>query len=423
MEFEVLRHIVSLLVVLCASQVANAQDAAEAAHREIWRRFIDSHGIMLDFTDLDGSVNYPTPEECRDGKPNALGWWTPIENGAMFNGLYMDAAVLRWQSTKDAGDAAKARRLMEGLLKLNSISNVKGFVGRGLSTDGKAHYAMGSNDQTLPWLVGLWRYRQSGIATRDEVTQIDRHLSETVAEIARLDWKMPAEPPFNTRGTFNGFHFDEAARMLFSLKLMHVITGDPKWHALYMAELQKRGPDNNRTKLEVCEAGMSFYYAKTHNWTSCTAVSALRVLWELEADNSIKQAYRKGLIASAKLAAESLPLALQFDPHDTSVFKQDWRAAMMPLWTPQSTEQESVALAEKQLREFMKTSPRRQKETAFIREPTAAAWIVTLCPDADIVQQHAAAIEQVISRYDYSRLYYSTFFWVEGALWRLQQMK
>jgi len=27
------------------------------------------------------------------GKPNALGWWAPIENGAMFNGLYMDAAV------------------------------------------------------------------------------------------------------------------------------------------------------------------------------------------------------------------------------------------------------------------------------------------------------------------------------------------
>lgn len=69
----------------------------EQAHPEIWRRFVDVHGIMLDFTDLDGSVNYPTPEECRDGKPNALGWWSPIESGAMFNGLYMDVAILRWE--------------------------------------------------------------------------------------------------------------------------------------------------------------------------------------------------------------------------------------------------------------------------------------------------------------------------------------
>lgn len=50
--------------------------AAESAHAEIWRRFIDKHGVMLDFTDLNGSVPTPTPEECRDGKPNALRWCT-----------------------------------------------------------------------------------------------------------------------------------------------------------------------------------------------------------------------------------------------------------------------------------------------------------------------------------------------------------
>jgi hypothetical protein len=59
-------------------------------------------------------------------------------------------------------------------------------------------------------------------------------------------------------------------------------------------------------------------------------------------------------------------------------------------------------------------------ETALIREPASAAWIVTLCPDPAVIRQHAAAIEQVISRYDYSRLYYSTFFWIECAWWRMQ---
>lgn len=49
---------------------------------------------------------------------------------------------------------------------LNSISEVKGFVGRGMSTDGKSHYPMGSNDQTMPWFLGLWRYWEAGVATK-----------------------------------------------------------------------------------------------------------------------------------------------------------------------------------------------------------------------------------------------------------------
>jgi hypothetical protein len=94
------------------SFASDAASAADQAHAEIWRRFIDKYGIMIDFADMDGKVSLPTPEELRDGKPNALGWWAPIENGAMFNGLYMDAAILRWKRTKSADDATKARKLM-----------------------------------------------------------------------------------------------------------------------------------------------------------------------------------------------------------------------------------------------------------------------------------------------------------------------
>lgn len=418
-----IHHSVFVLVaaLMSAFQLSSpaSDNPAEPAHREIWKRFIDKHGVMLDFTGLDGSVPYPTPDECREGKPNALGWWSPIENGAMFSGLYMDAAVSRWEHSRSEEDAAKARKLMEGLLFLNSVSDVKGFVARGVSTDGRSHYPMGSNDQTLPWLTGLWRFRQSGIATAEEKERIQQHVVETAEEIVRRNWAMPAEPPFGRRGSFQGFHFDEAARMLFTIKLMRGLTGDEKWKALYQSELRHRGGEHSRSKLEICRQGMKFFYAKTHNWTSCAAVAALRGLWEMEEDPALKAAYAEGLAASARLAAESLPLAMKFDPRDESVFVTDWRPSMMPLWQPQKTEQEAAALAEAQLRAFMKTSPRRQLETAFIREPASAAWIVTLCPDASLVRRHAGAIEQVIRRYDYPRLYYSAFFWVEAAWWRL----
>lgn len=404
---------------LVRAESQSPASAAAQANAEIWRRFIDPYGIMIDFADLDGHVSLPTPEECRDGKPNALGWWSPIENGAMFNGLYVEAALLRWKRTGDAKDADHARRLMEGLLLLNSISEVKGFVGRGVSTDGKSHYPMGSNDQTLPWFLGLWRYWKSDLATPEEKQRIRKHLEETAKEIIRLDWRMPAEPPFGTRGSFRGHHFEEVARMLFTLQMLHDVTGDQHWSDLYEAEQTNRGGVHQLTKLEICGEGMAFFYAKTHNWTSCTAVGALRGLWEMEKDPKRKETYRRGLVASASLAAESLSLAQKFDPADSSTFVMDWRV-MNADWKPQKSERDAQELAMQQLKPFMRLAPRRGRETAYIREPTSAAWIVTLSPDSEPIKKRLYELNQVITRYDYTKLYYSQFFWSEMAWERLQ---
>src|SRR5947209_6616396 len=89
-----------------ASEIA---DAAQKAHDQIWHRFIDEHDILIDYADFDGSFPRPTAEECLQGKPNALGWWTPTENGSMFNGLYVDAAVNRWKLSHAEADKEKAR--------------------------------------------------------------------------------------------------------------------------------------------------------------------------------------------------------------------------------------------------------------------------------------------------------------------------
>lgn len=406
----------------CAAQWGWSREPAaaiEQAHAELWRRFVDHYGVLLDFTDLDGTVHLPTPEECQAGKPNALGWFQPIENGAMFTGLYLDGAVSRWQATQAREDADKARRLMEGLLLLNSISEVKGFVGRGVSTDGRSHYPMGSNDQTFPWYFGLWRYLQAGPVTPEERERIVARLIETTEAIVALGWQIPAEAPYHIRGTFQGDHFDEVARQLFVMKLMSVLTPSSRWEDLYQQTLALRGGTVPLTRREICAQGMKFWYAPTHNWTSCGSVAGLRGLWELETNPALKADYAAGLAASADLAAASLPLFEKFDPDQPSEFSQDWRKAMLPLWKPQ-TESEAVELALQQLKAFEKISPRRRTEAAYIREPSAAAWIVTLCPDSEKVVPHQPAMERLMAHYDYSRLYYSTFFWVEAAWWRLR---
>jgi hypothetical protein len=44
-----------------------------------------------------------------------------------------------------------------------------------------------------------------------------------------------------------------------------------------------------------------------------------------------------------------------------------------------------------------------------------AAWIVTMCPDRDVVRRRRAVIEAAVAHYHYERLYYSQFFPAEAA--------
>ena len=396
---------------------ATAEQAVEKAHGEIWRRFIDRHNVMLDFTELDGSVSIPTPEECRAGMPNALGWWSPIENGAMFNGLYMEGMINRWRLTRAQADREKARRLAAGLMFLSGLSEVRGFIGRGVATDGKAHYPMGSNDQTMPWLYGLWRYAQSGIPDAAERGRIETRMVEVMEVIHGSNWRIPAEPPFNFRGDFGMITWEGAPRMLFVLKAMQQLTSDAKWGRLYQDALREGPSDGGNNRLSVCERGMVFQERHRHSWTGSVATAALRGLWEMEQDEQLREAYARGLRASAALAAEGLPLCRQFDNDDRRKFDGDWRK-LNQWWKPQQTEQEAVALAERQSRELNRLSPCRPYELTFVREPLFAAWVVTLCPDRAVVGQHRSAVVEAISHYRYERLHYS-FFAAESAWYRL----
>ena len=67
-----------------------------------------------------------------------------------------------------AADREQARRLAQGLLACASVSDVPGFIARGMGTDGKCHYPMGSQDQTHPWFYGLHAYATSGLPDAEE---------------------------------------------------------------------------------------------------------------------------------------------------------------------------------------------------------------------------------------------------------------
>jgi hypothetical protein len=399
------------------------EQAVEKAHQELWRRFVDEHHLILDYVGLQGEIVRPTPEDCRDMKPSALSWGVPNEDGPMFNGLYLDALCSRWTLTRSDDVRAKARRMIDGLIKVSTIGRTPGFIARGIATDGKTTYSMGSNDQTTPWLYGIWRYIKDGLAKDD--TERSDLIQRFIAQVTVLDahgWKMPTDgPPSKYRGDFNKPTWEGAPRLLFVMKAMHHFTGDASWQKRYLDAANEKVGKAQRPRIDFCRAGMVFDPGQgpRHSWTGSEGVICLRALWEMETDPALKAVYAEGLRHSAELSARSLPLISEFDVNGTEPFNVDWRV-MNGAWKPQTSELESVQVALAGLKLQHAASPRMHIEKDYLREPCFAAWVVTLCPDRDYVMSQRTAIEKVITHYDVSRVYLSQFFPIESAWWRLR---
>lgn len=395
--------------------------AVERAHQELWRRFVDhERGFIHDFAGLGGGVDLPSAEESVLGRPNAFAWGCPNEDGALLGGDYLDAQLNRWKLTGSDEDAVKARRLADGLMTLATCGRTPGFIARGLSDDGTAHHPIGSNDQTTPWLYGLWRYLQSGLP---DATEYDRVKAQWIAvgeALRATEWRIPCDAePFDWRGYFARFHWESAPRLLFLCRAMAELTGSDEWLERYHRFRDEPNPKGGPNRLDICANGMIFWYAPKHSWTCSCEVSACRVLSELETDPAVKERYLDGLRQTAALSAESLSLAFEFDPADNSYFELDWRR-MSETWRPQTSVADVVELAQAQLRELSQRSPRRVLECELVREPLFAAWNLTHCPDRAVLAEHAELILEVLRHYPYDRLYLSQFLMGEAAYYELK---
>lgn len=271
-------------------------------------------------------------------------------------------AVNRALQTKSDADKVKARRLVEGLLRLAECSTVKGFIGRGFASDGKTTWPMGSNDQTGPWFYGLWRYLESGLAEDAMRKRIVAKFTEVADVLLQTGWRMPAEPPFNFRGSFNGFNWGGAPRLLFVCKAMHQLTGDAAWEKRYVTALHEDPKKGDVTRLQACERGMVFEKkgeakAGRATWTGSCAAVALRGLWEMERDETVRAAFARGLRATAAMAVEGMSYRAQFSNDDTARYENDWRK-LNEYWKPQQTEDEAGEVARVQLNAMHKLSPR-----------------------------------------------------------------
>ncbi len=391
-------------------------EAIEQSHAVLWSQRIDRQGLML-----DNIGEIPTPEDCRLGRPNAIGWWSPIENGPMFTGLYLPAACERARRSGNESDKANARRLAQGLLKCASVSDVPGFIARGMGTDGQCHYPLGSDDQTHPWFYGLHAYLKSGIPSAAERNQIVSKMKEVADVLLGSAWRCPCDGDFKGqfRGGFQGHLFRDAARYLFMLRAMHDVTQDAAWLDRYQKAAAECPKGSEKTRAEICAIGYVHDREAIKKideyslWIYVGAQGSLAQLATMEPNKTLRAQYHAGLAINATNALVAIGAHKEFDNNDTKVFGDaNWRSVFAP-WQPQKTQAEAEQLSK--VADKMKRGERKHYESKYMRNPLAGAAIVALTGDG----YGRDMIERTVRHYDYSKLYRSELFFAECAYYAL----
>jgi hypothetical protein len=399
----------------------------EAAHREIWKRFMHPKGLLFDFAPLDGSVVLPTPDECVQGKPNAFSWNTPVANCCMFSGLYLPTLCKRWQQTGDAKARDEARQVASGLMQLSEVSDVPGFIARAVGTDGRCHYPCGSDDQTHPWFYGLYAYVRSGIPDSAEKSRIVRRMTEVASALEANGWRCPCDGMFKgrSRGILGlSSDFRSTARHLFILRAMALITGEPHWQAAYDAAVRTVPKNADKSAIEICAGGypadiprMKGLDTGSPLWIFIGAQASLRELADTETNTARQLLYLKGLTAGAIQAAKTLELFHEFDNRSDSSFPlHEWRRLLNPLWKEQKTIEDTEHLDKVQR---PMSGPRRNSEHQCVQIPMASALMIALSGDRDIIARSRPTMEAAFCHYDWSRLNMSFFFFAECAYYAL----
>ena len=410
-----------MIAALNSPAQEDLRDTTDRLHRMLWARMVDRDtGVLFDYTPIDGKIEVPTPEECRAGKPNAISWWTPIENGAFFNGLYIDALCAKWQREARPETKEEIKKLAAGLLLLQEVGKRPGFIARGVSTDGRTHYPIGSDDQTFPWFYGLWKYLNSGIPDATEKKAIAARMNLVARAVKDLKWCMPCEAPYDIRGGWSAPHFAQAVRIVFVNRIMLELTGDAFWRQS-MQEVSSAQLKNGRNRIGIIAEGDPQMKAD-QTWIHASSVAALREMLRLETDPERQRQYREGLSRTGAAAAVYIGDYAKFKLDSKEKFSGNWRV-MNRIYRPQPTVRDAVAMAMEEIKLWNAESPRIVQEKRFVMLPLFAAWIVLLSGDDALIAREMPQIAAAMRHYRWEELHYSACFVGENIFYSLPDKK
>lgn len=384
---------------------------------ELGRRFQQPNGTLVDFAGDHGEVELPTPEECRLGKPNAVGWAVPISNDAFFTGDYLVAVAKLYGKAVPARTnelAATARKLYRGLCTLQDVCGRPGCIARGTGADGKCHYASSSNDQVIPFLLGLEAFMDSPISTPEEKADCRRRLLAQLHALKSYGWgKIPGETPAFDRSAFldgaKGTAWGRwcaTTHYLYATGLLDRLEGTHH----RQAGLDERLGDG-KTRYDTLAGCPGL---KPHeNWYSAHAVLITWRLADETADARLKAAASAALKRIAETSSKTMSGWRNFRPG--LAFSTNWRV-QNKVWQPQASIADADKIAKSGQRDLWhQVSPCIPEEWNGIMGPFAAAWNTALAGSAAERDQVRAELKEALERIDFTHLHYAGLFFVVNA--------
>lgn len=387
-------------------------------HDIVWKRFIRMpYGHLLDYAGKSGEAYYPTAEECKKCMPNPLGWWTPIENGAFFTGLYTYALIEKYHKGKDKKTAEEVNILINGLFLLQDVGQVEGFIARGVADDGKSHYPVSSEDQFTPWVLALYAYYKSDLCAEKEA--VKNRLLRALTSVRDCNWKIPCDVKALYRDEWgNSDTWHCVSKMLFCARILFELTQDEKDLLLFNRIANEHPQDCIYSRLEIVSHGyahdMVAFLGVKQTWICVCAHLAVRELLFLDAAN--KEYYKKGLFNNGVTALGVVDDMKKYDNRKDE-FHIDWRA-MNKLWEYYDNDvRKGVEIACRQNEYWEKEIvPHRYMEHAVLGNAVFAAWVAVTCEEKRISEAAAKKLSENLAFVNWDNLHLSYAFAAESAL-------
>ena len=387
-------------------------------HDLVWQRFVRMpYGHVIDYADFDGKTCIPTPEECKAAMPNPLGWWTPIENGAFFTGLYLYALLAEYDKRKDDKTANEIATLAGGLFLLQDIGNVEGFIARGVADDGVSHYPFSSDDQFTPWVLAVYSFYKSELC-HDKKTVKERLLRALTA-VRDNGWFIPCD--------VDGLYYCKlektsawrgVCKLLLCARVIYELTGDEKDLAYYRELAFARPLDSIFTRLEIASHGYSHdlvaFLGTKQNWICTCAHFGLRELARLDSEN--REYFKQGLKNNGITAHLVIDDIKKYD-NEKGGFDVDWRR-LAPMWEDYRGDvARGLSIAMRQNAHWLKeVVPHRKMEHEILGNALFCALIAITCGEKNIAVEALKKLVDGCAYVDWGNLHLSYAFVVESGL-------
>ena len=376
----------------------------ERIHSILEKRFFSRENILYDYAGLNGEVVIPTAEECLANKPNAFAWNTPIENGGFFNGVLLTGLCDLYENYPSEKLKGQMQKLFRGLCRLQDSSPVKGCILRGIASDGKSFYPASSDDQVSPFLLGLWRFSQSAASTQEEKAECRRRCHETVKALKNNGWIIPGARTGFNRGNIAGKSPFNMCNILLAAMILDQT--EPNGSSEFVRILEERK--------EIVFAGYPDIPAHAC-WYSAHNYYILSMIAKKYPE--YREQARKSLKITAEAAAKWIGRWKQYVPG--LAFTPDWHP-LNALWHEQKNTKDAVAITGAPFWSlWSETCPAVMNERNSIMSAFAAAWIVLLSDDQEIIAKALPDILEALDRIPFERLYYSPFFFAENVIAKL----